>query len=115
MYLTKRLHQELARKMHLIIVTDVAPNVTLKVGMRDASMADVIVDAKGLSCPFPVLKARKALRQLPMGGTVEVLATDPTSLNDIPDFCRANGHELLDSNPLNDAFRFVIKKGEVNI
>ena len=76
-------------------------------------MADVIVDAKGLSCPFPVLKARKALRQLPFGSTVEVLATDPTSLNDIPDFCRANGHELLDSSRLSDAFRFVIKKGEV--
>lgn len=75
-------------------------------------MADVLVDAKGLSCPFPVLKARKALRQLPTGSTVEVLTTDPTSMNDIPDFCRANGHELLDANPLYDAFRFVIKKGE---
>jgi tRNA 2-thiouridine synthesizing protein A len=74
-------------------------------------MADVIIDARGLSCPLPVLKARKALRDLPPGATVEVLSTDPGGVEDFPSFCDAAGHELLETTQVDDAFRFVIKKG----
>jgi tRNA 2-thiouridine synthesizing protein A len=76
-------------------------------------MADIIVDARGLSCPLPVLKARRALRELPSGATVEVLSTDPGSAMDFPSFCHSAGHVLLESTQVEDAFRFVIKKGEV--
>jgi tRNA 2-thiouridine synthesizing protein A len=75
-------------------------------------MADFSVDARGLSCPLPVLKARRTLRELPSGSTVEVLSTDPNSLEDFPSFCRAAGHELLEAAEVEDAFRFVIKKGQ---
>ena len=75
-------------------------------------MADVIVDARGLSCPLPVLKARRVLREMPYGGTAEVLSTDPISVEDFPSFCRAAGHELLEATQVDDAFRFVIKKGQ---
>jgi tRNA 2-thiouridine synthesizing protein A len=74
-------------------------------------MADVILDARGLSCPLPVLKARKALRALPAGATIEVLSTDPGSLEDFPIFCQSAGHELLEVRQVDDAFCFVIKKG----
>lgn len=74
-------------------------------------MADVILDAKGLSCPLPVLKARKALRDLAAGATIEVQSTDPASLEDFPVFCQSAGHELLESKQVDDAFCFIIKKG----
>ncbi len=73
-------------------------------------MADVILDAKGLSCPLPILKARKALRSLAAGATLEVLSTDPSSVEDFPTFCRSAGHELLATRRVDDTFSFVIKK-----
>ena len=51
-------------------------------------MADVTVDAKGLNCPLPILRAKKALKDVPAGGTMEVLATDPGSAADFEAFCR---------------------------
>jgi tRNA 2-thiouridine synthesizing protein A len=75
-------------------------------------MADLFVDARGLSCPLPVLKARKALRELPPGMTIEVLSTDPNSMADFPGFCHAAGHTLLDAREVDDAFCFVIKRGD---
>jgi len=75
-------------------------------------MADIFLDARGLSCPLPILKARKALRNVPVGGTVEVLSTDPGSMEDFPSFCLAAGHQLLAAGTVDDAFRFVIKRGD---
>lgn len=54
--------------------------------------APLLIDARGLNCPLPVLKLRKVLRVLPIGAEVELLATDRATLHDIPAFCRANGH-----------------------
>lgn len=51
-----------------------------------------LVDARGLKCPLPVLKAEKALAGLPAGGKLTVLATDPMAKVDIPLYCRQNGH-----------------------
>jgi tRNA 2-thiouridine synthesizing protein A len=45
-------------------------------------MADKVLDAKGLNCPLPILKAKKALKDVPDGGTLEILATDPGSVAD---------------------------------
>jgi tRNA 2-thiouridine synthesizing protein A len=55
----------------------------------------VVLDAKGLKCPLPVLKARKAMRDLPAGGVLRVLATDPGAAKDFEHFCKTTGHELL--------------------
>jgi tRNA 2-thiouridine synthesizing protein A len=54
---------------------------------------DAIVDARGLKCPMPVLKAEKALAALKPGGTLTVLATDPIAKVDIPLLCRQAGHQ----------------------
>ena len=51
-----------------------------------------VVDARGLRCPLPVLKAEKALDSLASGATLVVLATDPMAKVDIPHFCRTHGH-----------------------
>ena len=75
-------------------------------------MAEKTLDATGLSCPLPVLKARKALREMAPGQTLELLATDPGAVEDIPVFCLAAGHELLESSTINNnMYRFVIKNG----
>jgi tRNA 2-thiouridine synthesizing protein A len=72
-------------------------------------MADQTLDAKGLNCPLPILKAKKALSTLPPGGTLEVLATDPGAVKDFQAFCRTTGHELLESTTEGNVFRFVLK------
>jgi tRNA 2-thiouridine synthesizing protein A len=53
---------------------------------------DATVDARGLKCPLPVLKAEKQLALLPVGATLTVLATDPMAKIDIPLFCTQQGH-----------------------
>ena len=73
-------------------------------------MAEKMLDVTGLSCPLPVLKARKALREMAPGQTLELLVTDPGALDDIPDFCQSAGHELLDTSTIEgNVYRFVIK------
>jgi tRNA 2-thiouridine synthesizing protein A len=72
-------------------------------------MADQTLDAKGLNCPLPILKAKKALNTLPPGGTLEVLATDPGAVKDFAAFCRTTGHELVESSTEGNVFRFLIR------
>ncbi len=57
--------------------------------------ADETLDVRGLMCPLPVLKARKALKRLDPGGTLEVLATDPAAVIDFKHFCETTPFELL--------------------
>ena len=73
-------------------------------------MADATLDAKGLNCPLPILKARKALKDVPDDGTLEVLATDPGSVADFEAFCRQTGNELLEHSEDDGIYRFLIKK-----
>ncbi len=72
-------------------------------------MADQVLDAKGLNCPLPILKAKKALNNVPTGGTLEVLATDPGAVKDFEAFCRQTGNELLESSQDGKVFIFLIK------
>jgi tRNA 2-thiouridine synthesizing protein A len=72
-------------------------------------MANQLLDAKGLNCPLPILKAKKALKDVPVGGTLEVLATDPGSVADFDAFCRATGNELVESGQVENVYRFVIR------
>ena len=68
------------------------------------------LDVQGLSCPLPVLKANKALRGLPPGATLTVLATDPAAVKDFAAFSEETGHELLSSIAEGGAFRFVLRR-----
>jgi tRNA 2-thiouridine synthesizing protein A len=60
-------------------------------------LSETLLDVKGLNCPMPILKARKALKDVPVGGTLRVLATDPLAAEDFDAFCRTTGHELVES------------------
>ncbi len=71
--------------------------------------ADTTLDAKGLNCPLPILRAKKAIKDVPSGGTLEVLATDPGSVADFEAFCRATGHGLVESGEEGGVYRFLIK------
>ena len=72
-------------------------------------MADHTLDAKGLNCPLPILKARKALKEVPAGGTLEILATDPGAVADFEAFCRQTGNELIEHSQDDSVYRFLIK------
>ncbi len=72
-------------------------------------MADQTLDAKGLNCPLPILKAKKALKGVPAGGTLEILATDPGAVADFQAFCRTTGNTMLETGEDNGVYRFVIK------
>ena len=72
-------------------------------------MADATLDAKGLNCPLPILKAKKAIKGVPSGGVLEVLSTDPGSVADFEALCRTTGNELLESGQDGDTYRFLIK------
>jgi tRNA 2-thiouridine synthesizing protein A len=73
--------------------------------------ADATLDATGLLCPLPVLKARRALRDVPAGGILEVLATDPGAVKDFEHFCKTTGCELLNSDEEpRGVLRFRLKK-----
>lgn len=71
----------------------------------------LVVDAEGLVCPWPVLKARKALDTLASGAVIEVIATDPASYIDIPAFCDTAGHILLDQRRDGSRFVYRVRKG----
>lgn len=73
-------------------------------------MADHVLDASGLNCPLPILKTRKALRDIQAGETLEVLATDPGSVADFQAFARTTGNELLEHGEDNNVYRFLIRK-----
>lgn len=73
-------------------------------------MADKTLDAKGMNCPLPILKAKKALKDVPTDGTLEILATDPGSVADFEAFCRQTGNELVEHSEDGGIYRFLIKK-----
>lgn len=73
-------------------------------------MTDTVLDARGLSCPLPVLKANRVLRGLPAGARLRVLATDRASVTDFQIFCRETGHALVSFADENGIFSFTIKR-----
>ncbi|MGJ5043144.1 MULTISPECIES: sulfurtransferase TusA family protein [unclassified Bradyrhizobium] len=73
-------------------------------------MADQVLDAKGLNCPLPILRAKKALKDVPIGGTLQVLATDPGTVKDFEAFCRTTGNDLLESKSEGKQFEFLIRR-----
>lgn len=71
---------------------------------------DHILDTKGLNCPLPVLKTRRALRNVAVGETLTVEATDPASTIDFRHFCATSGHELVDWSEADGVFTYVIRR-----
>ncbi len=72
--------------------------------------ADKVLDCTGLMCPMPVVKTKKALKDLEVGQVLEMVATDPGSMPDMQAWAKQTGHELLEAKDLGDKFVFFIKK-----
>lgn len=68
------------------------------------------LDVKGLNCPLPILRAKKALSDMESGQTLKVVATDPGSVKDFAAFCKQTGNPLLSSVETAKDFTFVISK-----
>lgn len=72
-------------------------------------MADEVLNAEGLNCPLPILRAKKALKGMGSGQVLEVRATDPGSVADFAAFCKQTGNELMSSTTEGDIYKFEIK------
>lgn len=73
-------------------------------------MTTTVLDTKGLNCPLPILRAKKAMKDVPAGGTLQVLATDPGAVKDFEAFCRSTGNQLVDWKEEGGVFTFNIRK-----
>jgi tRNA 2-thiouridine synthesizing protein A len=68
------------------------------------------VDARGLSCPLPIVRTAIAIKALASGELIEVLATDPGSTKDFTAWAKTTGHELVTSSESDGVFRFVLRR-----
>jgi len=69
------------------------------------------LDATGLNCPLPILRAKKALNGLETGKVLRIIATDPGSVKDFEAFAKQTGNQLLSSTEENGKFMFLMRKG----
>jgi len=76
------------------------------------AMAGKVLDVKGLKCPLPLLKAKKALKDVAPGETLEVLTTDPSSVIDFTVFCDTSGNELVEQGEADGTYRFLIRRDQ---
>ena len=74
-------------------------------------MSEIVeVDARRLLCPMPVIRLQDRINQLPPGSEVRITCTDPGTQNDIPTWCRINGHRVLAASQIEDDFIFLVRK-----
>jgi tRNA 2-thiouridine synthesizing protein A len=71
---------------------------------------DQELDARGLNCPLPILRAKKTLNAMTGGQILKIIATDPGSVKDFEAFAKQTGNELLDSSAVEGEFHFTLKK-----
>jgi len=75
-------------------------------------MSHYTLDAKRLMCPMPVIRTQDKVAELQAGDTLEVTCTDPGALNDIPAWCRINGHEVVSSSEEKGEVIITVKVGD---
>ena len=68
------------------------------------------LDARGLNCPLPILKAKKALSEMQSGQVLKVVATDPGSVRDFQAFCKQTGHALVEQQTEGDEYIHVLRR-----
>ena len=71
---------------------------------------DKELDARGLNCPLPILRAKKSLAELQSGQVLRIIATDPGSVKDFPAFAKQTGNELVEQKEVNRVFEFYLKR-----
>ena len=76
----------------------------------DLPIVDREVDARGLNCPLPILRAKKTLAELQPGQVLRIIATDPGSVKDFAAFAKQTGNELLEQQEVNRVFEFYLKR-----
>ena len=74
-------------------------------------MSSYRLDARNMLCPLPVIKTQDRAAELQPGDILEVVCTDPGALNDIPAWCRINGHEVVGTAQSDDEVRITVKVG----
>ncbi|SHO42965.1 sulfurtransferase TusA family protein [Desulfopila aestuarii] len=79
--------------------------------VAEGTTANAVLDAKGLSCPMPLLRTKKEIGKLAAGEVLQIDGTDPGSRNDIPGWCERAGHEYLGEKEETGYISFFIKKG----
>jgi len=75
-----------------------------------STTVSTIVDAKGQSCPGPLVSLAKALKEAEPGDLLELLATDPGSKSDVPSWAEISGNELLEASEADGVFRYLVRK-----
>ncbi|HUU76792.1 MAG TPA: sulfurtransferase TusA family protein [candidate division Zixibacteria bacterium] len=78
--------------------------------MTDKPIPDFTLDARGLQCPMPILKAKKEIQKLEIGQILEVISNDPGSKEDFPRWAKRTGNELLGIFDENDFSRYFVKR-----
>lgn len=78
----------------------------------DTPTIDQVLDTKGLNCPLPILKARKAIEKMQAGQILQVLATDPGAIADFEAYCRQTKHELVQSSTEDGVYTFLIRRAD---
>jgi len=73
-------------------------------------MSEHVLNAEGLNCPLPILKAKKALKSVPSGEVLKITSTDPGSVADFAAFCNQTGNELVASTTEGNIYKFEIKR-----
>ncbi len=73
-------------------------------------MSKIKVDARRLLCPMPVIRLQDSIEPLALGDTVTIVCTDPGALNDIPAWCRINGHSVLSMEQSDDEILIRVRK-----
>ena len=74
-------------------------------------MSDIVeLDARRLLCPMPVIRLQDCINRQPDGARVRISCTDPGALNDIPTWCRINGHQVLATDETGDEIVFLVLK-----
>jgi tRNA 2-thiouridine synthesizing protein A len=76
----------------------------------NAMQAQKELDTRGMNCPLPILKAKKALAEMSSGDVLKVVATDPGSVRDFQAFARQTGNELLEQTSANDEFVHFLRR-----
>jgi len=71
---------------------------------------DMELDARGLNCPLPILRAKKSINSMTSGQVLRIIATDPGSVKDFEAFCKQTGNELLDTTQDGTEYQFNIRK-----
>jgi tRNA 2-thiouridine synthesizing protein A len=76
-------------------------------------MSEHIVDAKRLLCPMPVIRTQNKVEELTKGDVLKVICNDPGATNDIPAWCRINGHKVLDIHTVDNEITITIEVGDL--